>query len=107
MKAGYITVLSLIVIGGCIETSKEKISIGLSEQQVKNELGIPDFISESSGDQVRTYKGNVSPKYKWPDDAIKKYYYMNTSKEYIFKNNHLLEVRDISEERRERLLKIK
>ena len=105
MKNIKVILLSLIVMSGCIKTSEETIMLGVSEQKVINVLGIPDFISEKSGDIERIYKGNGSPAYKWPDYAIKKYYYINNGKEYVFSNNRLLEVGDISAERKEILLK--
>ncbi len=103
MKNKTVILLSLIVMSGCIKTSEETTLLGVSEQKVINVLGIPDFISERNGDQMRIYKGNGSPAYKWPDYAIKEYYYINIDKEYVFSNNRLLEVGDISADRKETL----
>jgi hypothetical protein len=103
MKFQWI-VIAIIVTGGCCKMTEEQISAGVSEQCVKEVLGVPDFIYEQSGDLGRTYKGSASLEYKWPDDAIKIYYYIGTNKEYHFTKKHLLEIRDISEERKARLI---
>ncbi|MHC4882973.1 MAG: hypothetical protein ACYTFX_09385 [Planctomycetota bacterium] len=37
--------------------------------------GVPDVISERSGDLERRYVGGLVPDYKWPKSELKKLYY--------------------------------
>jgi hypothetical protein len=104
MKTDFILYFLAVAVYGCVKMSEKDIAVGVSEQQVKNVLGVPDYIEEQSGDQGRICKGNASPEYKWIDDA-KIYYYMNTNKEYLFTKKRLIEIRNISE-KKETLLDI-
>ena len=65
----------LIAFGGCVCNTVDTVHIGASTEKVIKLCGLPDVISEISGDLQRFYKGDQNPAYKWPKSAITEYYY--------------------------------
>lgn len=96
----------LVVFGGCVCSTADTVSIGISKEKVIEIYGVPDVISERSGDLQRFYKGDQSPAYKWPKSAITEYYYLNMNKVIIIQSNKVASIGSISNEEAERVLKL-
>jgi len=74
------------------------IQEGNSEKRVLRWCGIPDVVSEESGDLQRWYPGGATVEYKWPWSALKKFYYLETETIIDIQYGKVKSIRTMSEE---------
>lgn len=97
----YFFILLISTISGCIFNTANTIQKGSSEKSVLELYGIPDAITERSGDLERRYIGGLIPGYKWPKSAIKRFYYLERETTITIQCNKVISVHAINEEEKE------
>jgi hypothetical protein len=80
LSIGYCVVIPFMLLG-CQSTSNysTEITKGMSKQQVIRDIGQPDIIEETSGDESRYYRpgDQIIYKYRWPESSTKTFFYLN------------------------------
>ena len=66
----FLVVVTLASLAGCVSNDADSIT------DVQADLGLPDAISDSSGDQQRFYSPHDRPAYEWPADSPRTFYYL-------------------------------
>jgi hypothetical protein len=74
---------------------------GMSEEQVICNIGQPDIIEETSGDQSRYYRpgDQIIYKYKWPETSTKTFFYLNRYLAITIVHDSVETINPISEEK--------
>ena len=96
-----LTVLLLLV--GC-SLGDSGIRYGTPITSVQADLGLPDVISDESGDQRRFYLPVKRPKHEWPADAPRTFYYLDRDIQVVFVNGKAVRATKIEPGIRERIL---
>lgn len=89
MMTRFLVILLLSSLPACASTSPPHIeptgfAIGRGITQVQTEHGLPDVISDRSGDQERFYPATDRPEYEWPADAPRTFYYLRQNVQATF-----------------------
>jgi hypothetical protein len=86
-------------VWGCAEHSS--VPRGKPIAHVQSECGMPDVISDASGDLVRFYTPERRPKEEWPAEAPRTFYYMERNLAVTFVLGKAVSSGPINDERRE------
>ncbi len=71
---------------------------------VQLDYGVPDVISDESGDEKRFYVPTNRPEYQWPADAPRTFYYLNRNLAVTFVLGKAVRSAPIGAEEREHVL---
>jgi hypothetical protein len=71
---------------------------------VQLDYGLPDVISDSSGDETRYYVPTNRPEYEWPADAPRTFYYLERGLAVTFVSGKTVTAEPIDADLRERVL---
>jgi hypothetical protein len=85
------------VLSGCAISCPDgsSISRGVDEATVQTRFGLPDAISDTSGDQRRFYSPFNRPEDEWPRTAAKEFYYLRSTSAFRFQGGKLVAVYSI------------
>lgn len=104
MRHVLLLILTLLLIAGCTHRPND-IGRGISNTHVQTELGLPDVISDFSGDKIRYYSPHNRPAYDWPVGSPRTYYYIARDLKIRFVHGQAVEIADIDDRIEERLLR--
>jgi hypothetical protein len=85
--AAAVSLVLPLTLAGCASTGDAKLGASITEVQAV--LGMPDAISDSSGDMTRYYAPRNRPAEEWPADATRTFYYLRSNRQVVFKNGRL------------------
>lgn len=107
IKLSSLLVLA-VIIPGCTTLSAQRNTIprGTQITEVQLEFGLPDVISDESGDLARFYTPGDRPKYEWPAEAPRTFYYIDRNLEVVFVRGARVRTGDISAERMQTLTRM-
>lgn len=96
-------ILLLLLLGGCAMSEKASPSspMGASITQVQTWYGLPDVISDRSGDLERYYSPTNRPAHEWPAEATRTFYYLDRGVVITFVHGQAVEVGPLSDEDRQ------
>ncbi len=92
----------LLLLCGCCQVTRYKQNV--LEKKLINRYGLPDFLSEISGDSERSYKYGQVPEDKWPASSIVTYYFLSQNKEVVTCRGVIKGCSQIDDERKSKVL---
>jgi hypothetical protein len=102
-KYGIAVFLSLVYATVGCAASRDGVRVGEPMTHVQADLGRPDVISDSSGDEVIFYTPYNRPPDEWPWSAPRTFYYLGRDLEVTFERGRVTSVQGISASRRKML----
>lgn len=100
-KQIYILTGVLLFLAGC---SNESIRRGTPITHVQFDYGLPDVISDRSGDLERFYVPSKRPEEEWPADAPRTFYYVQRNLTVTFVSGKVVKTSSIDPQRREEVI---
>jgi hypothetical protein len=88
---------------GCSGNSAA-IQRGTPITHVQLDYGLPDVISDESGDEKRYYVPTKRPEYEWPPEALRTFYYLDRDLAVTFVSGKAVSSASIKVEEREEVL---
>ena len=92
------------LIAGC-SGGTVGIRRGTPITHVQRDHGLPDVISDRSGDQVRYYVPADRPEHEWPPDAPRTFYYVDRDLAVTFVSGRTVQSEVIDSDLKHRILR--
>jgi len=103
MRTCPVILAGVVAVLGCSSESAG-IRRGTPITHVQLEYGVPDVISDESGDVERYYVPTKRPEHEWPADAPRTFYYLDRDMSVTFVSGKAVSSRPIRPEVREQVL---
>ena len=106
MRSGTVILVSCTaaLLVGCSGGGGNGIRRGTPITHVQLDYGLPDVISDRSGDLKRFYVPTDRPEYEWPADAPRTFYYLDRDLAVTFVSGKAVRSEAIDAGLRERVL---
>lgn len=100
MRILRLPILSLAILSGCM-LGESGIRRGTPITHTQADFGIPDVISDQSGDETRDYLPTNRPAEEWPADAPRTFYYLDRDIAVTFVSGKAVRARPMTDQENE------
>lgn len=103
MRQLLLVIAAMLLMFGC-SLGDSGIGYRTPITHIQLDFGLPDVISDSSGDLARFYVPSDRPESEWPANAPRTFYYIERNLQVVFINGKAVKAHDIESDLRESVL---